>query len=41
MERFEMTLPLLPPIGQLILDDSISEVVGNSPDHLFIEMKLL
>jgi len=34
---FEMILPFLKPIEHLILDDSISEVMVNGPDQIFIE----
>lgn len=34
---FEMILPFLKPIEHLILDDSISEVMVNGPDQVFIE----
>jgi pilus assembly protein CpaF len=34
---FETILPFLKPIEHLILDDSISEVMVNGPDHIFIE----
>jgi pilus assembly protein CpaF len=34
---FEMILPFLKPIEHLILDDSISEVMVNGPDRVFIE----
>jgi len=34
---FEMILPFLKPIENLILDDSISEVMVNGPDQVFIE----
>jgi len=34
---FEMILPFLKPIEHLILDDSISEVMVNGPDEVFIE----
>ena len=34
---FEMILPFLKPIEHLILDDSISEVMVNGADHVFIE----
>src|SRR5258706_13515552 len=37
MNGFEMILPFLKPIEHLILDDSISEVMGNGPDRVFIE----
>ncbi len=37
MNGFEMILPFLKPIEHLILDDSISEVMINGPDHVFIE----
>jgi pilus assembly protein CpaF len=37
MNGFEMILPFLKPIEHLILDDSISEVMVNGPDHVFIE----
>jgi len=34
---FEMILPFLKPIEHLILDESISEVMVNGPDQVFIE----
>lgn len=37
MNGFEMILPFLKPIEHLILDESISEVMVNGPDHVFIE----
>jgi pilus assembly protein CpaF len=37
MNGFETILPFLKPIGHLILDDSISEVMVNGPDRIFIE----
>lgn len=37
MNGFEMILPFLKPIEYLILDDSISEVMVNGPDRIFIE----
>jgi pilus assembly protein CpaF len=37
MTGFEMFLPFLKPIEHLILDDSISEVMINGPDRVFIE----
>jgi len=37
MSGFEMILPFLKPIEHLILDDSISEVMVNGPDRVFIE----
>ena len=37
MNGFEMILPFLKPIEHLILDDSISEVMVNGGDHVFIE----
>ena len=37
MNGFELILPLLKPIEHLILDDSISEVMVNGPDHVFVE----
>src|SRR5438132_1939714 len=37
MNRFETILPFLKPIQHLILDDSISEVMVNGPDRIFIE----
>ncbi len=37
MTGFEMILPFLKPIEHLILDDSISEVMINGPDRVFIE----
>jgi pilus assembly protein CpaF len=37
MNGFEMILPFLKPIEHLILDDSISEVMVNGANHVFIE----
>jgi pilus assembly protein CpaF len=37
MNGFETILPFLRPIEHLILDDSISEVMVNGPDRIFIE----
>jgi pilus assembly protein CpaF len=37
MHGFEMILPFLRPIEHLILDNSISEVMVNGPDRVFIE----
>src|SRR5207244_7793259 len=37
MNGFEPILPFLKPIEHLILDDSISEVMVNGPDRIFIE----
>ena len=37
MNGFEMILPFLKPIEHLILDDSISEVMVNGPERVFIE----
>jgi pilus assembly protein CpaF len=37
MNGFEMILPFLKPIEHLILDGSISEVMVNGPEHVFIE----
>jgi pilus assembly protein CpaF len=37
MNGFEMILPFLKPIEHLILDDSISEVMVNGPERIFIE----
>jgi pilus assembly protein CpaF len=37
MNGFETILPFLKQIEHLILDDSISEVMVNGPDHIFIE----
>jgi pilus assembly protein CpaF len=37
MSGFGTILPFLKPIEHLILDDSISEVMINGPDHIFIE----
>jgi pilus assembly protein CpaF len=37
MNGFETILPFLKPIEHLILDDAISEVMVNGPDHVFIE----
>jgi len=37
MNGFETILPFLKPIEHLILDDSVSEVMINGPDTVFIE----
>jgi Flp pilus assembly CpaF family ATPase len=37
MVGFEMILSFLKPIEHLILDDSITEVMVNSPERVFIE----
>jgi len=37
MNGFDTILPFLRPIEHLILDESISEVMVNGPDHIFIE----
>ena len=37
MHGFETILPFLKPIEHLILDNSVSEVMINGPDHVFIE----
>jgi Flp pilus assembly CpaF family ATPase len=37
MNGLEVILPLLKPIEHLILDDSISEVMVNGPERVFIE----
>lgn len=37
MNGFELILPFLKPIEHLILDDSVSEVMVNGPDHVFVE----
>src|SRR5579862_547347 len=37
MNGFEMILPFLKPIEYLILDDSVSEVMVNGPDKVFVE----
>lgn len=37
MIGFETILPFLKPIEHLLLDPSISEVMVNGPDHIFIE----
>jgi len=37
MNGFEAILPFLKPIEHLIIDDSISEVMINGPDSIFIE----
>jgi pilus assembly protein CpaF len=39
MNGFEMILPFLKPIEHLILDESISEVMVNGPDRVFIEKR--
>jgi pilus assembly protein CpaF len=37
MNGFELILPFLKPIEHLILDDSVSEIMVNGPDRIFIE----
>src|SRR5438132_13545824 len=37
MNRFETILPFLKPIEHLILDDSMTQVIVNGPDRIFIE----
>lgn len=37
MTGFELILPFLRPIEQLILDPEISEIMVNGPEHIFIE----
>lgn len=37
MRGFELILPFLKPIEHLILDDSVSEIMVNGPDRVFIE----
>jgi pilus assembly protein CpaF len=37
MNGFEIILPFLKPIEHLILDESVSEVMVNGPDRIFIE----
>ncbi len=37
MNGFETILPFLKPIEHLLLDPSISEVMVNGPDHIFVE----
>src|SRR3977135_883414 len=37
MNGFELILPFLRPIEHLVLDDSISEVMVNGPDRVFVE----
>jgi pilus assembly protein CpaF len=37
MNGFEIILPFLKPIEHLILDDSVSEIMVNGPDRIFIE----
>ena len=39
MNGFEIILPFLKPIEHLILDDSISEVMVNGADRVFIEKR--
>ena len=39
MNGFETILPFLKPIEHLIRDDSVSEVMVNGPDHIFIEKR--
>jgi Flp pilus assembly CpaF family ATPase len=37
MNGFELILPFLKPIEHLILDDSISEIVVNGANRVFVE----
>jgi pilus assembly protein CpaF len=37
MNGFETIIPFLKPIEHLLLDPSISEVMVNGPDHIFVE----
>jgi pilus assembly protein CpaF len=37
MNGFELILPFLRPIGRLILETEISEIMVNGPHHIFIE----
>ena len=37
MNGFELILPFLKPIQHLVLDESISEIMVNGPDRVFIE----
>jgi len=37
MNGFEVILPFLKPIEHLILDDSISEVMVNGTERIFVE----
>jgi pilus assembly protein CpaF len=37
MHGFETILPFLKPIEHLLLDESVSEVMVNGPDHIFVE----
>jgi len=37
MHGFELILPFLKPIEHLVLDDSVSEIMVNGPDRVFIE----
>ena len=37
MNGFELILPFLRPIENLILDPEISEIMVNGPEHVFIE----
>jgi pilus assembly protein CpaF len=37
MNGFELILPFLRPIENLILDPDISEIMVNGPDHIFVE----
>jgi len=39
MNGYEIILPFLKPIEHLILDDTVSEVMVNGPDRVFIERK--
>ena len=37
MNGFDTILPFLKPIEHLILDDTVSEIMVNGPDRVFIE----
>jgi pilus assembly protein CpaF len=39
MNGFEIILPFLKPIEHLLLDDSISEIMVNGPDRVFVEKR--
>ena len=37
MNGFELILPFLRPIQDLILDPDVSEIMVNGPDRIFVE----
>ena len=41
MNGFELILPFLRPIENLILDPDISEIMVNGPDRIFVEKEWL